>query len=424
MHTPGSMRSIFAAATLHAVCILATQAQTFVVTDLSPPEALESFFRGGDPAGAVGSISVQDPNAPFPDARRVYAVRYDRASGTVISLDPSPAYSASYANRGRAGQQVGFGFTSGPNLALLWTGTADSAVVLNSPGVDEAVAYDTDGARQVGSSITPDSAPFSQPWIWEGTAASGRALPPVPGLLGGYAAAIRDGRIIGSGDDEVEFRTGVYWPSPDQPGRLVRPDGFDETFLSDLTGSFGFGDGSGSATAGARHAILFDLDNPAAWIDLHPDDPSYLNSYGAATNGVTGPGSILVGTAAFEDVPGSGETFEHACVWIGGVATGFVDLHSSLPPGYPVSKATGIDDAGNIYGWATDLAGAYIAVRWSPACRADFNADGFLDFFDYLDFVACFEGAGSPGCDADFNADDFVDFFDYDDFVAAFETGC
>jgi hypothetical protein len=60
----------------------------------------------------------------------------------------------------------------------------------------------------------------------------------------------------------------------------------------------------------------------------------------------------------------------------------------------------------------------------TPDCPADFNGDGFVDFFDYDDFVACFEGAGTPGCDADFNGDGFVDFFDYDDFVLAFETGC
>jgi hypothetical protein len=59
-----------------------------------------------------------------------------------------------------------------------------------------------------------------------------------------------------------------------------------------------------------------------------------------------------------------------------------------------------------------------------PGCPADFNGDGFVDFFDYDDFVACFEGAGAPGCNADFNGDGFVDFFDYDDFVLAFETGC
>ncbi len=55
---------------------------------------------------------------------------------------------------------------------------------------------------------------------------------------------------------------------------------------------------------------------------------------------------------------------------------------------------------------------------------ADFNGDNFVDFFDYDDYVACFEdGCGPDGLDADFNNDGFVDFFDYDDFVYSFE-GC
>ena len=68
------------------------------------------------------------------------------------------------------------------------------------------------------------------------------------------------------------------------------------------------------------------------------------------------------------------------------------------------------------------------AAAWVTArklCPADFNADGFLDFFDYDDFVNCFEsGTCGDGRSADFNSDGFVDFFDYDDFVSAFETGC
>ncbi len=54
-------------------------------------------------------------------------------------------------------------------------------------------------------------------------------------------------------------------------------------------------------------------------------------------------------------------------------------------------------------------------------CPADFNGDGFVDFFDLDDYVAAFE-AGSPA--SDFNGDGFVDFFDLDDYVAAFEAGC
>ncbi len=62
----------------------------------------------------------------------------------------------------------------------------------------------------------------------------------------------------------------------------------------------------------------------------------------------------------------------------------------------------------------------------TPAlCPADFNGDTAVDFFDYDDFVTCFEGGVCPpGKTADFNNDTAVDFFDYDDFVVAFETPC
>jgi hypothetical protein len=54
-------------------------------------------------------------------------------------------------------------------------------------------------------------------------------------------------------------------------------------------------------------------------------------------------------------------------------------------------------------------------------CGADYNCDGFVDFFDFDDFVLAFE-TGVPS--ADFNADGFIDFFDFDDYVAQFESGC
>ena len=61
------------------------------------------------------------------------------------------------------------------------------------------------------------------------------------------------------------------------------------------------------------------------------------------------------------------------------------------------------------------------AINKSTPCRADFNADGFLDFADFDDFVVAFE-AGS--INTDFNGDGFLDFSDFDDFIAAFEAGC
>ena len=59
-----------------------------------------------------------------------------------------------------------------------------------------------------------------------------------------------------------------------------------------------------------------------------------------------------------------------------------------------------------------------VVVSYIPA---DFNGDGFPDFFDYDDFVAAYE-LGTP--EADFNHDGFLDFFDYDAFIEAFESGC
>jgi CubicO group peptidase (beta-lactamase class C family) len=96
-------------------------------------------------------------------------------------------------------------------------------------------------------------------------------------------------------------------------------------------------------------------------------------------------------------------------------------------------------DDGMVGAFATDLtqsqnirdlidqirAAAQDAIRNPLPCTADFNADGFLDFFDYDAFVECFEGGPCPpGKSADFNADGFADFFDYDAFVASFEQGC
>jgi hypothetical protein len=74
---------------------------------------------------------------------------------------------------------------------------------------------------------------------------------------------------------------------------------------------------------------------------------------------------------------------------------------------------------------ALTRADGLFAVSTETGCAADFNGDGFLDFFDYDAYVECFEGgACPPGSDADFNGDGFADFFDYDAFVLAFEAGC
>jgi hypothetical protein len=74
-------------------------------------------------------------------------------------------------------------------------------------------------------------------------------------------------------------------------------------------------------------------------------------------------------------------------------------------------------------------------------CPSDFNGDGFVDFFDFDDYVACYEGGNGdgwgpdgeegewsgpcpPNTSADFNLDGFIDFFDLDEFIANFARSC
>ena len=59
--------------------------------------------------------------------------------------------------------------------------------------------------------------------------------------------------------------------------------------------------------------------------------------------------------------------------------------------------------------------------QWRCVCAGDFNADGMIDFFDYLDYVSAFS---SSAAGADINQDGTIDFFDYLDFVSEFSSGC
>jgi probable HAF family extracellular repeat protein len=247
-------------------------------------------------------------------------------------------------------------------------------------------------------------------------------------------------------------------------GYLVASGGFlSEAYAISLDGTTIVGQSDADNGAVAFAAVD---GNPMQALGLLP------NSTESAANGVNDDGSVIVGfstipgaTAAtiwlsgspetLADLPGgfnfasaaacddagdtvvgraSGDNGIEAVVWRAGTVqtirqvlldAGVNSVASwTLTAAYGISSdglvvcGTGINPSGNTEGWVATL------PAQGGNCPADFNGDGFLDFFDYDDFVACFEGSGTPGCDADFNGDGFVDFFDYDDFVGAFEQGC
>ena len=95
----------------------------------------------------------------------------------------------------------------------------------------------------------------------------------------------------------------------------------------------------------------------------------------------------------------------------------------SFPSTYEISIANlYTPDAGPYTCTLTNSCGS---VTSSPTtltvCISNFNCDGSVDFFDYLDFVDAFAAQSSS---SDINQDGVVDFFDYLDFVGAFSSGC
>jgi len=144
------------------------------------------------------------------------------------------------------------------------------------------------------------------------------------------------------------------------------------------------------------------------WIKMGSGAPANASSYSNLTGADFGvnvlPGGFLTGMVWSENT--GWINFDTSSL---GAQRARLDRTSGRFRGYAWGENIGwinMDDANN-----------FVGIR----CSADFNQDGTVDFFDYLDFVAAF-AANDPT--SDFNTNAVIDFFDYLDFVAAFSSGC
>jgi len=107
-----------------------------------------------------------------------------------VNLHPA-GYSQSQANAVRDGQQAGQAATASGNHAILWTGTAASAVDLHPAGADSSFALGVGGGQQVGVVNFPGFS--SHAALWSGTPASFVDLSP-PGLANSVLSEALDVR--------------------------------------------------------------------------------------------------------------------------------------------------------------------------------------------------------------------------------------
>ena len=161
-----------------------------------------------------------------------------------------------------------------------------------------------------------------------------------------------------------------------------------------------------TVTGALTHAFAQDMFNPAGFSQRDASVSDWDFAAGTITGGVTLRWATASGATSLP------------CTF-SGTFSGFTSEHTSVHGGASAFYSTCDPNTTLHFGSVSR------SFEFRDACPADFNRDGFLDFFDYVDFVGCFEDSACPdGTTADFNADGFVDFFDYGDFVSAFESGC
>ncbi len=284
--------------------------------------------------------------------------------------------SLAYASNGI--QQVGYGYgigTQNISNALLWTGTANSAVDLNPNklGVSGSVAYGTNGTQQVGYGNGSGTGHNDHAVLWTGTAASAVDLNPtnLSGITNSYAWSTDGTQQVGWGNSGgVTADHALLWTGTAASAVDLNPiniNGVVESQALGISGNQEVGVGIGNDTAMGipKHALLW-TGSAGSVVDLSPANA--FDSAALATNGSQQVGYADDGVM----------TFAHAMLW-SGTATSGVDLQALLPStiDWISSSADFIDASGNIYGIATEEVNVTtfpptpgtqytIAVEWSP----------------------------------------------------------
>jgi hypothetical protein len=219
-----------------------------------------------------------------------HAIVWSGSAASAVDLSPSSMFE-SHAEATTDTYQFGYGRSnsqpSNPYHALMWFGTAESMVDMNPPGFISSRGIAASGDIQVGSGSLTEDANQTHALVWRGTAASA-----------------------------VD----------------INPPGFDITRAFAISGNMIGGWGRGPATGGVEHPLLWDA-TTGSYTDLYPSTGPYFN---ILISGVSADRQIGGGTVANPFDPQ-----RHALLW-NGTAESAVILN---PPGY--SSCEGLGLAGN-----------------------------------------------------------------------------
>ncbi len=285
---------------------------------LSDTASFQVTFR--EPRFQVTTVILNQEGAVYSGARTTtadfqaghagnQACLWTGTAESLVILGSPGTMGSSVVNGSSGNHQAGSAWISGTHHAGFWSGTRDSWVDLHPARASSSFAMATDGSRQ-GGTVDSHAA------LWYGTAASWIDLHP-KGALGSGVLSMVTGQLAGS----------ATFPDPAAPNN--------------------------PATAHVRAGIW--TDSADSWIDLHPA--------GAGSSEVSDTsGSQQVGRAG-----------ERAMLW-SGTADSARSLH---PEGARFSTALGTIDAFQC-GWVTSSSGEGHAGVWTGTADSWFDLHGYV----------------------------------------------
>ena len=314
-------------------------AVTYTIVQLSP---------NGEAWGIGGGQQVGDLNS------NGHAVYWNGTPASAVDLQPL-GFQTSMAVGSTGTQQIGDAWTyrdSYPH-AIVWSGTAASAVDLTPSGFDHSYGEGICGTQQVGYGMNASQQLHDHAFLWSGSAASAVDLNPAGftlsrafGTNGAQQAGYGRGAVTGN---QIHA---LLWSGTAASVIDMHPAGLNESGFLGMCGTQFVGYGWEQSMTG-RHAYVWN-GTAASAVDLHPAGYDWTEAN--ATNG-----SVQVGYGVGAATGGQ----QHAMAWSGSAASA-VDLQALLGPGFSYSHAQGIDDQGNIVGYAVDTSSCSHAIMWVP----------------------------------------------------------
>jgi hypothetical protein len=330
----------------------------------------------------LGGVFVVGPgNFGAPDVTSPSLVRYDSAGNRIWIRQIGPgdglAGAAALCSDGRGGAFVGgrtFGSLGGPNAGELDAWLA---------------RYDSEGnqiwIRQFGTSANEGLLALSADGVGGAFAAGG-----TEGNLGGP--------VIGSGDvwlaryDGAGTRTWLrqFGGFGGEQARALSPDGVGGVFVAGETNSILDG-----GHAGGQDAWLARYDGAGNRAWLRQFGTLWFDSAtGVAGDGVGG--AYILWNTSINGVDMSVAHYDSVGRRMGAEYIGFgigSQAFGMSPDGAGGAFLVG-STGGSLGGPNAGVIDAWLARYGPSTCKGDFNLDGTVDFFDYLDFV----GAWDDGC--------------------------